>query len=254
MNSDAPACYPQPGKAISRQVLEAFAAGSGGRIASQTTALEPGALAVYGAVGLEHLVRLARAEGRDWYYGDNAYFDVARKRFYRFARNAFQATAPQPPDEARLRALGLTVAPWQAGGGHIVLVEQSPQFLELSGTTKHWLVKTMRELKAHTDRPLRPRLWNRDKAKASSTLQADLNGAWALVTHMSAAANEALLAGVPVFVSGPCAAAPFASGDLSRIESPRRPDGRQEWAAGLANSQWTIEEIRAGIAWGRLKA
>ena len=38
------------------------------------------------------------------------------------------------------------------------------------------------------------RRWRRDKDKAASTLHGDLKNAHALVTHMSAAANEALLA------------------------------------------------------------
>lgn len=246
-------CYPQPGKAKSKAVLDAFAAGAPGAVVrADAVVLDPGAVAFYGVVGLEHLLRLAWTERRDFYYGDNAFFDVARQRFFRFARGAMQLHRLAPPDHDRARALDLKVKPWQAGGRHIVVVEQSDHFLKLSGAGGAWMARTVATLQQHTDRPLKLRPWRRDKDKAAKTLHADLKGAWALVTHMSAAANEALLAGVPVFVSGKCAALPLASGELDRIESPARPDGREDWAAGLAGMQWTVEELRAGMAWRAL--
>lgn len=245
-------CYPQLGKAKSRLVLDAFAAGCRGVIrVSPASVLEPGAAAFYGVIGIEHLVRLAKAEGRTFFYGDNSFFDTSRGRYYRFARNAFQPSEILPPDHARLKALGVVLRPWKPGH-HIVVVEQSEHFLKLVGA-EHWLLRLLDELKRYTDRPLIIRRWTRDKASAARSLPADLYGAHALVTHMSAAANEALLAGVPVFTSGPCAATPLSSGPLSDIERPRYPDGRVEWAAGLAARQWTLEEIRSGMAWRALQ-
>lgn len=244
--------YPQPGKAKSRLILEAFAAGCGGRIESNATILEPGAAAFFGVVGIEHLLRLAIAEKRDWFYGDNAFFDTGRGRYFRFAKNAIQVGTLQKPDHGRLQSLGIKVRPWRKGK-HIVVAVQSDHFLNLVGR-RYWLVQVLQELKRHTDRPVRVRCWSRAKEKAAATLHADLDGAHALVTHMSAAANEALLSGIPVFTSGRCAATPMASGELSNIESPRYPDGREDWAAGLAGQQWTIEEMKAGLAWRTLNA
>ena len=251
-------CYAQPGKAKSRIVLEAFARGCGGRLClSPPPSLrdEQGAAVFYGVVGMEHLLRQAQTEDREFYYGDNGYFDVARHRFFRFARNALQIAAPTiAPDYAKAKALGLAVQPWRRGGTHVVVVEQSEQFLGISGGGKNWLPRVVSDLKRHTERPLIIRRWMRDKAKAGATLRRDLDRAWALVTHMSAAANEALLYGVPVFVSGLCAASHLAGGSLDRIESPSYPEGREEWAARLAASQWTLDELQAGVAWQKLKA
>ncbi len=246
--------YPQPGKAKSWRILEAFAAGCEGKV-RQTAAsvLEPGAAAFFGVVGIEHLLRLAIAEGREFYYGDNAFFDCARGRYFRFARNAVQLCRRAPPAPDRLRALGVTVRPWRKDGRHIVVVEQSEHFLDLVGF-RYWLPAVLKALGEYTDRPVRVRRWDRDKGNAGKSLQADLQGAWALVTHMSAAANEALLAGVPVFVSELCAAAPLASGQLADIERPLYPDGRDEWAAGLADQQWTLDELRDGTAWRTLQS
>lgn len=245
-------CYPQPAKAKSRVILEAFARGADGVLGSdRAPTLGPGPAAFFGVVGLEHLVRLAVAEGRTWFYGDNAFFDCARGRYFRFARNCVQFANLAQPDHGRLKALGVAPKPWRTDGRHIVVVEQSEHFLNLVGA-QHWLLRVLGDLKKATDRPLRIRRWRRDKDKAAATLRDDLDGAWALVTHMSAAATEALVAGVPVFVSGLCAATPMASGELASIEKPRYPDGREDWAAGLAAMQWTLDEMRAGMAWRAL--
>ncbi len=243
-------CYPQPGKAKSRQLLEAFAAGCGGAVAPNAASLAPGCAAFFGVVGIEALFQRARARG-GWIYGDNAFFDAGRGRLYRFARDAFQIDRLAPPDFGRLKALGISPRPWRPGGSHIVVVEQGQHFLELVGEPG-WLDRTAARLKEVTDRPLRIRRWNRDKMAAAATLPADLAGAWALVTHTSAAANEALLAGVPAFVTGRCAASPLAQSDLAGIESARPPEGVLEWAAGLAARQWSIEELRTGKAWRAL--
>jgi hypothetical protein len=247
-------CYAQPGKARSREVLSAFAAGCRGAVVENPPArLIPGPAAFYGCVGLEHLLLEARC-GREWYYGDNAYFDRARGTHFRFAQNALQFSGCAMPEPERFARLGIEIKPWKKDGRHIVVVEQSAHFLRLAGEGHDWYERTVSELKRHTDRPIVSRSWRRDKDKAAATLAADLADAWALVTHMSAAATEAVLAGVPVFVTGPCAATPVASGRLERIETPAYPEWRELWACGLAGMQWTIEEIRAGAAWRALNA
>jgi len=212
-----------------------------------------GAAAFYGVIGIEKLFDDARAPRRTWYYGDNAYFDCVRGKFYRFSRNAFQAPLPVATITGRAKAQGVVVQPWQTGGAHIVVVEQSPHFTTLAGAGFDWLGRTIAELAKHTDRPMVIRRWQRNKAGASASLKHALRGAHALVTHMSAAANEALIAGVPAFVTGDCAAKKFCHEMLSDIESPNRPDGREEWAEALACSHWTHEELRDGIAWESLR-
>lgn len=207
-------------------------------------------MAFYGCVGIDAKFHAARAGGR-WYYGDNSYFDAWRGTFFRFARDAFQPTTAQPPDWDRYKAQGVKVQDWQRGR-HVVVVEQSAHFLGISGGGADWRARTVEELRRHTDRPLRIRSWRRDKASLARGLQEDLRDAHALVTHASAAAVEAVLAGVPVYVTGQSAAQPMASGTLSEIESPRYPEDREPWAAGIANSHWTLEELRSGMAWRRL--
>jgi hypothetical protein len=211
---------PQPGKAKSRLVLEAFAQGCRAE-----------GVAFFGCVGIENEFR--EAQKGTWWYGDNAYLDAGRGKYYRFTKNAFQLSTLGKPDYGRLKALGVQIQPWKRGR-NIVVVEQSAHFLNLVGVPG-WKAPIT------TDRPVKVRCWTSDKRKASASLQADLKDAHCLVTHMSAAANEALLCGVPVVVTGKCSASPLSSPD---VENLVYPDNREEWAAGLANNQWTLDELR----------
>jgi hypothetical protein len=248
-------CYPTPEKAKAHMVCSAFARGCDGIVSDARIGLRDGDAFFYGLVPATRSIWLdAIAKKRDWYYADNAYFDKGRQAYYRVTKNDFQIHEWARPDYDRLERLQIRPRPWRDSGAHIVLCEQSEAFMRLCGYGTGWLDKTIEELRKYSDRPLRIRRWNRDKGKMLATLKADLNGAWALVTHMSAAANEALLAGVPVVVTGNCAARPMASTVLSEIESPRMPDGIMDWAAGLAANQWTVEELENGKCWSDLCA
>lgn len=246
-------CYPSPGKAKAAMMCQAFAKGCGGTVADPRHGLRPGAAFFYGVVNeTRALFDRARAEGRDWFYADNSYFDRGRQGYFRVTRNAFQVSTLMPPNYLRLDQIAAKVKPWREKGEHVVMCEQSDAFMELSGYTGEWTRDVLLAL-GGINRAIRVRKWNRDKNKMMATLKADLAGAWALVTHMSAASNEALLVGVPVFVTGACAAVPVASGtsiaDLVSINEPWLPGGRSEWAAGLAGQQWTIDEIKSGKCW-----
>jgi len=238
------------------RLIEAFAKGCGGRVAStRAERLEPGDAAFYGVrPAWKHLWDQAKAEKRDVYYIDNAYFDGARERYFRVTRNALQADGLQAcwggDREARFKVLGLTVQPWRPSGEHIVICPQTDEFMRVMGGFEgDWVAMVTAELRKYTDRELRVR--RKDERRP---LSEDLRGAWALVTHMSCAAVEALLAGVPVFCTGRCAARWMGTSDLSFIEAPIYPERREEWAAVLAANQWTEPEFRDGTAWGALNA
>lgn len=240
-------CYAQPDKAKSQRVLEAFAAGCGGRMASTTAIrLEPGDVAFYGVRrAWLHLWRQAQAEGRRVYYLDNAYFDADRERRFRVGVGVVQQHRFPP---RAYPPFGRPIAPWRVGGGHVVVCPQSAEFMTtVEQIHEPWAEWVTRRLKVHTTREIRVRGKGDPRPLAE-----DLRGAHALVAHTSAAANEALLAGVPVFVTGLCAALPMASTDLGAIERPRFPDGRERWAAALAAHQWTLDEMRSGQCWDAL--
>lgn len=187
---------------------------------------------------------------------DNAHFDRARGIYFRAAKNALQWRGR--PDWRKFDALALGVQPWQRGGKHILVIEQSDYFMrEVCGWdwgVGAWRKHVLHRLQQHTDRPIVVRHWSRDKAERARGLHEDLKGAWALVTHMSAAANEALVAGVPVFLTGGGMALELGSSTLEEIEAPRYPAKRLDFLASLAGAQWTLEEIERGDAWRALNA
>ena len=248
--------YAGADKAKAALVCQAFVEGAGGGRVLQPPPrfLATGGAAFFGVTeATQALWRQAKAEGRDWFYLDNAYFDVARGRLFRAARNAVQATGNEPPDWARLAALGIGIQPWRRQGRHVLLIAQSATHMRVvAGQRDDWWREAMAVLRRHTDREIVLRGWRSDKRALATTLPEALRDCWAVVTWSSAAANEALLAGVPVFTAGPCAAAGLGLADLTRIETPSYPDGRAAWAAALAGRQWTLDEIRAGQAWRTL--
>jgi hypothetical protein len=231
--------------------MRAFAAGCGGRVAS---VLEPrlldGDCAFYGVrPPWLQLWEQAKRERRSWWYVDNSYFDVSRERSFRVVKNGIQCDGNNAVwnDEGpkRFKALGIEIRDWQRAGSHVVVCPQSAEFLSVvAGFKGDWTDQAVEVLRQHTDRELRVR-----RKGTARPLQDDLEGAWALVTHMSAAACEALIAGVPVFCTGQSAAQWMGSSDLSMIETPYYPERRQEWAEVLAANQWSVEEMRSGECW-----
>lgn len=234
--------YAVPGELTSPKFAAAFAAGAGGTVEARGI-LQAGPVALFGSPKRWALLQQAQAEGRDWYYGDHAYF--GRNHFYRVTRNAWQHTGRAIINEDRFRALGVTIQPWRAGGGHVLLCPPADDIAQLFNfDAAAWRINITAQLQAHTDRPIRVR-----ERRATVPLGADLHDCWALVTWTSNAAVEALCAGVPVFVTAACAAAAMASWDLAQIEAPARPESRDRWARVLAANQWTLDEIRAGDCW-----
>lgn len=246
-------CYPQPGKRKSAEIMRRFALGFGARIERDPARYSADrAAAFYGVVGIEAQFNQARTSGREWFYIDNSWFDRGRGDYFRIGHNRLQHDGIGKPDWQRFKALGIEVKPWKKDGRHIVVCPQSDHFMThvagIKGGATAWLAETLVTLHANTDRPIVVREWSRDKTNLRGTLQADLENAWALVTHMSAAANEALLDGVPTFVTGQCAAWAQSHSYLHAIEYPIYLDGREEWAATLAGQQWQLFELEDGTA------
>lgn len=248
------AAYPVAGKQKSYDICEAFIAGCGGAVAVGSPHLLPGPAFFFGVdASNEHLWREARADlGREWFYCDNAYFDTTRQQYFRISKNRLQHPGYGTSDGSRFRALGIEIEPWRASGSHIVVCPQSDDFMRrVVGYRGNWVTDTIQNIGERTNRPIRLRLWNRDKARLAGSLAADLEGAAALVTWSSASAVTAVLAGVPVVVGRDCAAAPMA-GTLEQLDAMPHPD-REQWAGVLADSQWTLAEMRSGMAWEALQ-
>lgn len=241
-------CYAQPDKQKSRRVLEAFAAGCGGRMAwTDAEFLEPGDVAFYGVrPAWSRLWRQALAERRTVMYLDNSFFDDTRETKFRVGRNVVQMYEFPKRDYPKFRR---PILPWREGGEHIVVCPQSSEFMVcVEHFSEQWEDWIARRIRMYSTRPLKIR-----KKGERRPLAEDLKNAWALVTHTSAAANEALIHGIPTFTTGLCAATSMSRYDLAQIENPRCSEGREEWAAAVAAHEWTLDEMRNGTCWKALQ-
>lgn len=202
---------------------------------------------MFGSPGLRGVLDRCTEDGFDWYYCDHAYFE--RFRYFRVTRNAFQHDGLGDAEPERWESLGIPFRPWRRGGRHILVCPPDAGYARMHThiDPAAWLADVLSRLRAVTDRPIRVRDRHAFE-KYGVPLLADLDDAWALVTHASNAAVEAVIAGVPVFCLGECAALAMGRLELERIEQPLYPD-REPWLWSLATNQWTLAEIAAGLCW-----
>lgn len=193
--------------------------------------------------GSPELIQRHRSDGRTYWHMDNGYF--GRNKYFRITPNANQVTDLQEAEPTRFeeiqKSLGLEIKPWQPEGRHIVIALSTPHLYKFMGTEiNKWLNETVAVLRKHTKREMlvRPK-------DAKGPIENDLKDAFALVTHTSCAALDALRMGVPVFTTGECCARPLAQ-ELSKIESPIRPE-REPLFWHLAYRQFTVPELERGL-------
>ncbi len=214
-------CYAQKSKKKSQLVLEAFAAGSGAKMAWTDGKLEPGAAVFYGVrPEWAHLWKQCKAEGRDWYYIDNSYFDVSREKYFRVTKNAIQHNGQGRSDCKRFDALGITIRPMRNDGDTAVVCLQSEEFMRTVADNPNYYDATIGRLSG--------KVIVRRKNETRPLLE-DLKNASCVYTWSSASAVTALLEGVEVVTSNKCCAC-FVS-------------DRRMWAGVLADNQWTLEEM-----------
>lgn len=184
--------------------------------------------------------------------------------------------------------LGIELKPWRQHNknGHILLCAQVPWDAQVDGGNHiEWLEKTAREIRKHTDRPIRfrphPKAYRRPlpygdltygflglvgvphvigpglsiNNPPTTTFEEDLAGAHAVVCFNSNVATLATVAGVPVFTGAPCLADPIACRELNLIDSINTTEGpcllaaRQQWANDIAYKQWNLDEFKEAKPW-----
>ena len=161
----------------------------------------------------------------------------------------------------RLERHGVKIKPWRAEGRHILVVGMSGKGAAAEGyRPQQWESEAIALLRRHTKRPIiyRPkpnyvsarRIEGTEFQRGVSLADA-LVDCHAVVAHHSNAAMEAICAGVPAFVHEGVSL-PMGTDDLTRIESPRMPKGRLQWAADISYTQWSVEEMMTGQAWNYL--
>jgi hypothetical protein len=219
------------------------------------------------------MVDQLRAAGIPWLYFDKAY-NRDWPEWWRVAVCAHQPTdylmKLDCPDD-RVVAQGWSGnRPWRehSENGPVLFAGASlkyHRFVELGDPTEY-AQQVVDQIKARTDRRViyRPKpswsaaepiegsefSWSKLK-RVDHPIQADLAGAHVLVTHGSAAALDAMLAGVPAIVLGHAVTREISSTTLDDLEDPYLATAaeRAKLLANLAYCQWRLNEIAAGAAW-----
>jgi hypothetical protein len=177
-------------------------------------------------------------------------------------------------DDSRKRLLGLEVKPWRTSSKYILLCGQHDKSLQWQDMPRmsNWFLNTYEEIRKHTDRPIifrphpRCRLEHIERGLRHVTRQEPrhVNGTYdsfdmgfndihCTISYSSNPGIHSIIEGVPAFVSTHSLAYDVANDIdfLHDIEQPLIPD-RTQWLNDYAWTEFTVEEISAGLPLKRL--
>lgn len=183
--------------------------------------------------------------------------------------------ANQEFDDQRWSLFGHELRPWNPTGELIVICGQHDSSEQWKGLPKmsNWIEQQIIEIRKYTTRPIlvRPhprniisfdenkfknvkvRMPKRDFRTYDDTdFKATLERTWAVVNHSSNPAMEAVIKGIPVFVSESSLCYDVGNISLSDINTPAMPN-RSNWANKLSYTEWFEDEIEQGLPWARIK-
>ena len=246
--------WPVPGKAKSKLICNAFAAGAPKSAKGSV---------FFGTEGVMSAFQKAKAKAaagqEPFFYLDNSYFDKHRGIYFRVTKNALQVDPRgRTSTGERFDRLNVPIKPWRDPlGPDTLLCPQSDDFMKSTLGMKgyDWTADVRAVINTYDrpDLPVRVRSWNRDKMKAAVVLEHELPHCRLVISHSSSASITALLEGVPSISTGPTAAAYHLTGPLTRESfiSPPRPsdEERYRFACVLADNQFTLSEFSTGVAW-----
>ena len=201
----------------------------------------------------ETLLKDRRQRALPFSFVDTGYtnFLTGKKIWHRLVANDLHLTPdlsrPWPAD--RLHLLPSMPRPWRVNDGAILVVENSDYHYQQQGTTlEAWRDYVYNKIKRNTDRDIVFRPKNLDR-KTRDNLYEHLckKDYYCVVTDASAAAIEAVWAGIPIITLGQHISVPVARDNLANINDLYRgPIG--DWLCALTYSQWTLAEMRSGLA------
>jgi len=184
--------------------------------------------------------------------------------------------ANQEFDDKRWPLFKHQLRPWNPTGEMIVICGQHDASEQWKGLPRmeNWIKQQIIEIRKYTTRPIlvRPhprnpinfseknfenikiRMPKRDHRTYDDTdFRATLERTWAVVNHSSNPAMEAVIRGIPVFVSKSSLCHDVGNTELRDINTPAMPN-RIEWANRLSYTEWFQNEIEQGLPWLRIKA
>jgi hypothetical protein len=202
-------------------------------------------------------VRLAEKikNKRPFWFIDSGYtnFLTDKKQWHRLVNNHLHQHLEDltkfPAD--RLQFLSSFPRPWTRKGDTILVVENSEQhyriFNKELSSWKDWIVDTLRK---HTDLPIEFKPKEGDRKTRQSVwelINENPNKYCCVISDSSAAAIEAVWAGVPIITLGQHISTPVARTQLEDINNLYRGT-LGNWLCALTYSQFTAEEMYNGTA------
>lgn len=207
---------------------------------------------------------------------------------WRMGINGFLRDAADWPDldtefaDQRLREWAVKWPGWRhSPNGHILLALQLPGDASLRGVNiNDWAYHTIQDLRQHSSRPIVVRnhplasqraFMDHDEIARKTMLagvqnirfsdgqltpwKQDLKGAYCTVTYTSGLAIDSVLAGIPTVACNPGNFAwPISSNFVDEVEQLKLEthDSIQHWLQHLSVCQYSVQEMRSGLAWQRL--
>ena len=203
---------------------------------------------------------------------------IRRNKSFKIAINGVNRKADfanQDVDNTRWPLFNHTLKPWKQTGNKILILGQHDASEQWSGmpSMNIWFEQQINEIRKYTDRPIQVRPHPRnpigfdykkykdvslvrpvmDRNTVDDTNFKDtLKDAWAVVNHSSNPAIEAVINGIPVFVSADSLCYDVGNHSLADINNPKMPD-RREWTEKLSYTEWFEDEIENGSPWQRIR-
>ena len=175
--------------------------------------------------------------------------------------------SPSGNTSTRAEQLGLKLKPWRSEGSYILICgqhERSQQWETMPNMTA-WLGNTINIIREYTDMPIywrpHPRypvqyveqdfknVIRQNPTKIEDTYDDydfNVRDAWATVCYSSNPGPHSIIAGIPAFVGESSLAFDVGNNNLHNIINPNMPD-RQQWLNDYAHTEYTLDEISAGI-------
>lgn len=161
----------------------------------------------------------------------------------------------------RWSKLGINLKPKTYKGDSVLFCGQVPWDTAVQDIDYiQWCKDIVKSIREVTDRniifrphPLGPDMskhieeTRRVKMSTNKNILEDFKETWCAVAYNSNALVEAAIEGIPVFAFNNGAMTwEIANKNIANIENPKLPP-RQQWAANLAYTQWTLDEMKLGL-------
>jgi len=198
--------------------------------------------------------------GKEWWFIDTGYItdqitrypipkiDKPKTTYFRICKGGIHSKL-KPATSDRYKDLNI---PSQKNlydpNGHILVTPSSETVTRfLNGKTQQqWATEAMDYAAPHGMFRNKPRPGNE---WWGIPIEEQLKGAQGLLTNMSLSAIDAILLGIPVIVDKGHICESVASDSISNLKVPDISD----WIASVAENQFTLEEIKKGVAYDYLR-